>query len=218
MSKDTEEMLPGKFITFEGTEGVGKTTQIQLLSKYLKTKNIENIVTREPGGTKLGERLREVLLNNNDTEIDSMSELLLMFSARAQHLAEVIYPALKNNIWILCDRFTDATYAYQGGGRGVPHAKIKKLEDVVQDGFIPNLTILLSGQIGIGMRRVARRGEKDRFESEEVEFFERIQQNYLQLAEANSERFAVVDADQSIDIAALAIQAAVKQRFAELID
>ncbi len=218
MSKDTEEMLPGKFITFEGTEGVGKTTQIQLLSKYLKTKNIENIVTREPGGTKLGERLREVLLNNNDTEIDSMSELLLMFSARAQHLAEVIYPALKNNIWILCDRFTDATYAYQGGGRGVPHAKIKKLEDVVQDGFIPNLTILLSGQIGIGMRRVARRGEKDRFESEEVEFFERIQQNYLQLAEANSERFAVVDADQSIDKAALAIQAAVKQRFAELID
>ncbi|MGH1537259.1 MAG: dTMP kinase [Gammaproteobacteria bacterium] len=218
MSKDTEEMLPGKFITFEGTEGVGKTTQIQLLSKYLKTKNIENIVTREPGGTKLGECLREVLLNNNDTEIDSMSELLLMFSARAQHLAEVIYPALKNNIWILCDRFTDATYAYQGGGRGVPHAKIKKLEDVVQDGFIPNLTILLSGQIGIGMRRVARRGEKDRFESEEVEFFERIQQNYLQLAEANSERFAVVDADQSIDKAALAIQAAVKQRFAELID
>ena len=109
MGKDTEEMFQGKFITFEGTEGVGKTTQIQLLEKYLKTKNIQCIVTREPGGTKLGEDIREILLSS-DTDIDAMAELLLMFSARAQHLKDVIQPALKDNIWVLCDRFTDASY------------------------------------------------------------------------------------------------------------
>ena len=114
MGKDTQEMFQGKFITFEGTEGVGKTTQINLLEKYLKTKNINCIVTREPGGTSLGEKIREILLHKSNESIDEFAELLLMFSARAQHLHEVIYPALKNNIWVLCDRFTDASYAYQG--------------------------------------------------------------------------------------------------------
>ncbi len=216
MGKDTEEMFQGKFITFEGTEGVGKTTQIQLLEKYLKTKNIQCIVTREPGGTKLGERIREILLSN-DTNIDAMTELLLMFSARAQHLKEVIHPTLKDNIWVLCDRFTDASYAYQGGGRGLPFASIRRIETTVQDGFTADLTILLSGDIESGMRRVAKRGDKDRFELEKVEFFERVRLSYLNLAKANPERFAVVDADQTIDKAALAIQTAMKQRFAELI-
>lgn len=217
MSKDTEEMFQGKFITFEGTEGVGKTTQIQLLHSYLKTKNIESIVTREPGGTKLGERIREVLLAKDDAEIDSMTELLLMFSARAQHLAEVIYPALKKNIWVLCDRFTDASYAYQGGGRGMQYKTIRKIESAVQDGFLPNLTILLSGNIEAGMSRVSKRGEKDRFELEKTEFFERVRKSYLALASDHSERISVVDADQSIDKVALDIQSATKQRFAELI-
>lgn len=216
MGKDTEEMFQGKFITFEGTEGVGKTTQIQLLEKYLKTKNIQCIVTREPGGTKLGERIREILLSN-DTNIDAMTELLLMFSARAQHLKDVIHPTLKDNIWVLCDRFTDASYAYQGGGRGLPFASIRRIETTVQDGFTADLTILLSGDIESGMRRVAKRGDKDRFELEKVEFFERVRLSYLNLAKANPERFAVVDADQTIDKAALAIQTAMKQRFAELI-
>lgn len=216
MGKDTEEMYQGKFITFEGTEGVGKTTQIQLLEKYLKTKNIQCIVTREPGGTKLGERIREILLSN-DTDIDAMAELLLMFSARAQHLKDVIQPALKNNIWVLCDRFTDASYAYQGGGRGLPYASIRRIETAVQDGFTADLTILLSGDIESGMRRVAKRGDKDRFELEEVEFFERVRHSYLNLAKASPQRFAVVDADQTIDKAALAIQTAMKSRFAELI-
>ena len=216
MGKDTEEMFQGKFITFEGTEGVGKTTQIQLLEKYLKTKNIKCLVTREPGGTKLGERIREILLSN-DTDIDAMAELLLMFSARAQHLKDVIQPALKDNIWVLCDRFTDASYAYQGGGRGLPYANIRRIETAVQDGFTADLTILLSGDIESGMRRVAKRGDKDRFELEEVEFFERVRHSYLNLAKANPQRFAVVDADQTIDKVALAIQTAMKRRFAELI-
>ena len=217
MSKDTEKMFQAKFITFEGTEGVGKTTQIQLLNNYLKSRNIECIITREPGGTIFGERVREILLNNDGPDIDPMAELLLIFSARAQHLTEIIYPALKNNIWVLCDRFTDASYAYQGGGRGVPYAKISSLESTVQDGFEPDLTILLSGNIETGMQRVTNRGEKDRFESEEIEFFERIRHNYLKLAQANPKRFAIVDADQSIDEAALAIKAATERRFAELL-
>ncbi|MBT8113331.1 MAG: dTMP kinase [Gammaproteobacteria bacterium] len=210
-------MYQGKFITFEGTEGVGKTTQIQLLEKYLKTKNIKCLVTREPGGTILGERIRKVLLNNDAIDIDPMAELLLMFSARAQHLKDVIHPALKDNIWVLCDRFTDASYAYQGGGRGLPYASIRRIETVVQDGFTADLTILLSGDIESGMRRVSKRGDKDRFELEKIEFFERVRHSYLNLAKANPERFSIVDADQTIDKAALAIQTAMKRRFAELI-
>ena len=217
MSKNTEEMLHGKFITFEGVEGVGKSTQIQLCEKYLKTKNISCLVTREPGGTKLGERVRDILLNNDGTDIDIMAELLLMFSARAQHLKEVIYPALKSNLWVLCDRFTDASYAYQGGGRGVSFAKIKNLENVVQGEFKPDLTILLSGDIETGMKRVSKRGEKDRFELEKKEFFERVQDSYLVIANADSDRFAIVDADQAIDEVALAIQEVVKLRLPELI-
>ncbi|MDH3608984.1 MAG: dTMP kinase [Gammaproteobacteria bacterium] len=217
MGKDTEDMYQGKFITFEGTEGVGKTTQIQLLEKYLKTKNIKCLVTREPGGTILGERIRKLLLNNDALDIDPMAELLLMFSARAQHLKDVIYPALKDNIWVLCDRFTDASYAYQGGGRGLPYASIRRIETVVQDGFTADLTILLSGDIESGMRRVSKRGDKDRFELEKIEFFERVRHSYLNLAKANPERFSIVDADQTIDKAALAIQTAMKRRFAELI-
>ncbi len=217
MGKDTQEMFQGKFITFEGTEGVGKTTQINLLEKYLKTKNIACIVSREPGGTKLGEQIREILLNKNDENIDMMAELLLMFSARAQHLQEVIHPALKENTWVLCDRFTDASYAYQGGGRGIPFAKIKLIENAVLGGFNPDMTILLSGDVRASMRRVSKRGEKDRFELEEIEFFERVRNSYLKLAKNNSERFSVVDSDQTIDKAALSIQTALKQRFAELI-
>lgn len=217
MSKDTEEMFQGKFITFEGTEGAGKTTQLQLLEKYLERKQIECLVTREPGGTQLGERVREILLNTDGTNIVPMTELLLMFAARAQHLEEVIYPALKKNVWVLCDRFTDASYAYQGGGRGIPYANIRRIETVVQDGFEPDLTILLSGDIETGMRRVLKRGEKDRFELEEVEFFERIRHHYLKNAKLDPDRFGVIDADQSIDKVALDVQLALKKRFAELI-
>jgi len=217
MNNDTKEMLRSKFITFEGTEGVGKTTQTELLQEYLQSKKIKTLVTREPGGTKTGERIREILLDKKSTNLDSHAELLLMFAARAQHLDEVIYPALKKNIWVLCDRFTDASYAYQGGGRGVPLSEILKLESVVQGNFEPDLTILLTCDIKTGMRRVARRGKKDRFEKERLEFFEQVQDTYLQRAKDNPLRIRVVNADQAINEVAIAIQTTVNQRFPELL-
>lgn len=217
MNNDTKEMLRSKFITFEGTEGVGKTTQTELLQEYLQSKKIKTLVTREPGGTKTGERIREILLDKKSTNLDSHAELLLMFAARAQHLDEVIYPALKKNIWVLCDRFTDASYAYQGGGRGVPLSEILKLESVVQGNFQPDLTILLTCDIKTGMQRVARRGKKDRFEKERLEFFEQVQDTYLQRAKDNPLRIRVVNADQAINEVAIAIQTTVNQRFPELL-
>ncbi len=217
MNNDTKEMLRSKFITFEGTEGVGKTTQIELLQEYLQSKKIKTLVTREPGGTKTGERIREILLDKKSTNLDSHAELLLMFAARAQHLDEVIYPALQKNIWVLCDRFTDASYAYQGGGRGVPLSEILKLESVVQGNFQPDLTILLTCDIKTGMQRVARRGKKDRFEKERLEFFEQVQDTYLQRAKDNPLRIRVVNADQAINEVAIAIQTTANQRFPELL-
>lgn len=216
MYSDTEEMFQSKFITFEGTEGVGKSTQIQLLAEYLQSNNIDNIITREPGGTKAGERIREILLDKNSTNIDSKTELLLMFAARAQHLEEVIYPALRKNKWVLCDRFTDASYAYQGGGRSVPVSHIQAIETVVQGNFRPDLTILLNCDVKKGMQRVKKRGKKDRFEKERLEFFEKVQQTYLQLAKNNPQRFEVIDADTTVDEVAATIQKTVNSKFPEL--
>ncbi len=195
-----------KFITFEGTEGVGKTTQIQLLKDYLEAKNIQTLVTREPGGTKIGERIREILLDKDLSQLDVHAELLLMFAARAQHLEEVIFPALKNSIYVLCDRFTDASYAYQGGGRNVSLEKIAKLEHVVQGDFRPDLTILLNCDLSVGLQRVEGRGAKDRFEREQLEFFQRVEQTYLRRAKEQPQRYAVVNADQSISEVAEDIQ------------
>ena len=217
MNIDTKEMLRSKFITFEGTEGVGKTTQTELLQEYLQSKKIKTLVTREPGGTKTGERIREILLDKKSTNLDSHAELLLMLAARAHHLDEVIYPALQKNIWVLCDRFTDASYAYQGGGRGVPLSEILKLESVVQGNFQPDLTILLTCDIKTGMQRVARRGKKDRFEKERLEFFEQVQDTYLQRAKDNPLRIRVVNADQAINEVAIAIQTTANQRFPEVL-
>ena len=206
-----------KFITFEGTEGVGKSTQIQLLKEYLQTINIDAIVTHEPGGTNVGERIREILLDQNTTHINHMSELLLMFAARAQHLEEIIRPALQKNIWVLCDRFTDASYAYQGGGRGVPLLQIQEIETLVQGSLRPNLTILLTCNIKTSMKRIAKRGDEDRFEKEQDEFFARVQQTYLQLANKHPQRYGLVDADQSVDEVASAVQKILKDRFAKLL-
>ena len=217
MDNDTKEMFQSKFITFEGTEGVGKSTQIQHLEKYLKSKKIKTLITREPGGTVIGERIRELLLDTNISQFDAITELLLMFAARAQHLEEVIYPALNNNTWVLCDRFTDASYAYQGGGRGVPFSHIKVIENAVHGNFTPDLTILLSCKLNTGMKRVKSRGSKDRFENEQQEFFERVQQTYLQLAKQHPNRINVIDANKSVKQVTSAIRKAVKERFPDLI-
>lgn len=187
------------FITFEGVEGVGKSTQCALLAQKLQNTLKKNVVqTREPGGTELGEALREVLLNPEVPSMTEMSELLLMFAARAEHLARVIKPALANGNIVLCDRFTDASFAYQGGGRGVDPKQIENLEKLVQGSFTPDLTVLLDMEVEIGLARAAARSDKDRFEKEKAQFFQRVRAAYLHRAQAEPRRFLVVDAAKDV--------------------
>lgn len=188
----------GKFITLEGTEGVGKTTNREFIQRYLEAQGIRLCVTREPGGTPLAEEVRELLLAKRDEAVHEQAELLLIFAARAQHLNQVILPALARGEWVLCDRFTDATYAYQGAGRGLSLATIESLETLVQGPLRPDLTIVLDIDVETGLQRAGRRAELDRFESEAVEFFERVRDGYRQRVAARPECYAVVDAGQSL--------------------
>lgn len=188
-----------RFITVEGTEGVGKSTNIDFIHERLSNAGVSVCVTREPGGTRLGEELREVLLAVRDHAVDPVAELLLIFAARAQHLKEVIEPALAAGQWVLCDRFTDATYAYQGGGRGVDCSIIEQLENLVQGTRRPDYTVLLDVDVATGMERARGRGELDRFEREALAFFERVRSAYLELAASQPQRFAVIDAGQPLE-------------------
>ena len=188
----------GLFITVEGGEGVGKSTNIDFISAQLRDSGIDLLVTREPGGTALGESLRGLLLDVRDEPVSAMAELLLIFAARAQHLSEVIEPALANGQWVLCDRFTDATYAYQSGGRGLDPAHIRSLETLVQDGLRPDCTLLLDAPVVVGLERARGRGELDRFEQEEADFFERVRATYLQLAAEGSGRYRLIDASRPL--------------------
>lgn len=189
----------GQFITFEGTEGVGKSTQLSNAAEILKTLGVDYIVTREPGGTPMAEAIRELLLAPRDEPVNGMTELLLMFAARAQHLHTLILPELKAGRWVLCDRFTDATFAYQGGGRGVPAERIAQLENLVQGDFRPDHVILLDAPVETGMTRARHRGELDRFEQEALAFFERIRQTYLDRAATDPARYHIVNAAQSLE-------------------
>jgi dTMP kinase len=191
--------MTGKFITVEGIEGVGKTTNIDFIHKQLRAAGRDVIVTREPGGTPLGEAIRGLLLDPAYTGMDSTCELQLMFAARAEHLARVIRPALENGQWVLCDRFTDATYAYQGGGRGIDSGIIARLEALVQGDFRPDVTLLLDVPVEIGLSRAGKRGNLDRFEQEQVEFFERVRGSYLAMAKQYTERYQLIDASLSLD-------------------
>ena len=186
----------GLFVTFEGTEGVGKSTQIDLAARSLDAAGCRVCRTREPGGTAAGEAIREVLLHRDGMRLDAEAELLLMFAARAQHLAEVIRPALRDGEVVLCDRFTDATFAYQGGGRGIDPGRIRALADWVHPGLAPDLTVLLDAPVEVGLARVRARGGGDRFESESDGFFQRVRAAYLSLAEGDPERFVVVNAER----------------------
>ncbi|MDH4275466.1 MAG: dTMP kinase [Gammaproteobacteria bacterium] len=188
----------GKFITLEGGEGAGKSTNMQFIYERLCSAGKDVVLTREPGGTALGERLRTLLLDSGAERMHSDTELLLMFAARAEHLAKVIRPALAQGRWVLCDRFTDATYAYQGGGRGIQEARIATLEEWVQQGLQPDVTFLLDVPPEIGATRVVQRGVQDRFELEQREFFERVRGAYLQRAQQAPQRFKVVDAGRSL--------------------
>jgi dTMP kinase len=186
--------MKGKFITVEGIEGVGKTTNIDFIHQQLLSAGKEVVLTREPGGTPLGEAVRGLLLDPAYTGMDSTCELQLMFAARAEHLAKVVWPALEQGQWVLCDRFTDATYAYQGGGRGIDGGVIARLEELVQGDFRPDLTLLLDVPVEIGLARASKRGALDRFEQEKVAFFERVRNAYLEMAQRSPDRYRVIDA------------------------
>ena len=194
-----------KFITLEGGEGAGKSTSRDFIVSLLEAQNIPFIQTREPGGTPIGETLRDVLLSKKGTAPSVTAELLMVFAARAQHLHEVIEPALRDGKWVLCDRFTDATYAYQGYGRGFELGQIEALEALVQRGRHPDLTILFDIDPRLGMTRARQRAELDRFEEEHVEFFDRVREGYLTRAK-NEARFRVIDASQSIDLVQQALR------------
>lgn len=191
-------MAYGKFITIEGTEGVGKSTNLTYVHEWLTNRGVEVVVTREPGGTPLAEEIRTLLLAKREEAVDETAELLLVFAARAQHLQQVIKPALARGAWVLCDRFTDATYAYQGGGRGLDVATIAQLEQLVQGNVRPDLTLVLDIDVELGLQRARQRAELDRFESEAVAFFERVRATYCALVEAAPARYAVVNAGQPL--------------------
>lgn len=186
------QKTPGYFITLEGGEGVGKSTNVKLVADLLRGAGHEVVVTREPGGTALAEEIRETLLGVRDEVMSDMTELLLVFAARAQHLDTVIRPALKAGRWVVCDRFTDATYAYQGGGRGFDEKTIAILETLVQDDLRPDLTLYLDVPVAVAADRIADR-DHDRFELEQKPFFERVRTAYLAIA-AREERFVIIDA------------------------
>jgi len=189
----------GLFITIEGGEGVGKSTNIAFLEEHLRAQGVDLLVTREPGGSSLGEDIRQLLLEPRDEPVSVSAEMLLVFAARAQHISERIEPALAGGQWVLCDRFTDATYAYQSGGRGVDATTVRCLENMVQGSLRPDYTLLLDAPVDTGMARARGRGELDRFEREEKAFFERVRATYLQLAQESSGRFRVIDASCSLE-------------------
>ena len=189
----------GRFITVEGIEGAGKSTQMDVIRRFLEEQGIRVVMTREPGGTPLSETVRGLLLDPDNRGMCSDTELLLVFAARAEHLHKVVRPALESGDWVLSDRFTDATFAYQGGGRGVEAARIAALEEWVQGGLRPDLTLLLDVPVDAGMSRIAGRGQRDRFEREDGEFFQRIRASYLQRAAAEPQRFRHIDATASVE-------------------
>jgi dTMP kinase len=190
--------VTGLFITLEGPEGAGKSTNREYLATRLRDEGIDVVLSREPGGTPLAERIRELLLAPSDESMHADTELLLVFAARAQHLAQVIRPALARGAIVLCDRFTDATYAYQGGGRGLSHERIAALENFVQGDLRPDLTLVFDLPVEIGLARASARGRLDRFEQEGRTFFDAVRGTYLKRAKADPARYRLVNAALSL--------------------
>lgn len=198
----------------EGIEGVGKSTNIEFLSSLIEAKGLSVVRTREPGGTPIAERIRALLLEHGEETMTDIAELLLFFAARSLHIHNAIKPALQTGQWVVCDRFTDASRAYQGSGRGFNPDTINTLADWVQEGLQPDLTILLDAPAEIGMDRAGRRGAADRLEIEKTEFYARVREGYLALAESEPERFAIIDASQTLDD----VQAAIKKKLVGLLN
>lgn len=191
-------MARGRFITVEGIEGVGKTTNIDFLVQAIEEHDHSVLTTREPGGTPAAERIREILVEHGEEPVPAVAEMLLMFAARSLHVSNVIRPALEAGTWVVCDRFTDASRAYQGGGRALPGHYIETLAEWVHGDLVPDLTVLLDAPVEVGLARAGQRGEPDRFERERVDFFTRVRDTYLELAAAEPERFAIVDANRDL--------------------
>lgn len=192
-------MHEGLFITLEGIEGAGKSSSLNYISELFICAGHEVLQTREPGGTDTGEQIRKILLDSDNIKLESSTELLLMFAARSQHLEEIVKPALENDQIVICDRFTDASYAYQGGGRGIEELRIKTLEDWVQLGFTPTVTLLFDLDVEVGLRRAEKRNQADRFEQEDIMFFKRVRSSYLQRASNEPTRFRIINAGNSLE-------------------
>jgi dTMP kinase len=197
----------GLFISLEGIEGAGKSTHTSYIAELLQQDGRQVIVTREPGGTVLGEQIRNLLLQHNTLNISATSELLLMFAARVQHISEIIRPALAQGKIVICDRFTDSSYAYQGGGRGIATEHICTLNDIIHADLKPDLTLLFDVQVTTGLERAKKASAADRFESESMEFFTAVRAAYLKIAAAEPERVKIINAEQNID----AVQTEIKR-------
>jgi dTMP kinase len=209
--------MRGRFVTFEGGEGAGKSTQITCAAAWLRSRGVEVVVTREPGGTPRAERLRVMLLERDAEPMPQACELLLMFAARVTHVDNLVRPAVARGAWVLCDRFTDATYAYQGGGRGLPVAQIDALAGIAHPDLWPDLTLLLDLPVDAGLARAAQRNGDDgpdRFESEQRAFFERVRGTYLARARQEPRRFRVIDAARSVDDVSADVRAALEHLLA----
>lgn len=201
----------GKFISVEGIEGVGKSTNIDVLVSQVEAAGYKVLTTREPGGTPFAEDLREILMNRGDEPVPEIAELLLMFAARSFNVNNVILPALEAGTWVICDRFTDSTRAYQGGGRGIPMETIDRVADWVHGDTWPDLTILLDAPVEIGMERAGKRSAPDRFEQERHDFFQRVRECYLQIAANEPDRIVVIDTTRSLEDVSADISALVEQ-------
>ncbi len=208
------KIKPGRFITLEGGEGAGKSTQVKRLLEMLARHKIKAVGTREPGGSPGAEDIRQLLVNGEPGRWDPMTETLLMFAARADHVARTIGPALLEGKWVVCDRFTDSTYAYQGAGRSVTRETIRRMESVVLDDFKPDFTLVLDLPVEEGLKRAGQRGPHEaRFEKFDIEFHEKLRKAFLEIAKRNPDRCAVIDATQSEEAVAAAIWKQVSRRF-----
>ena len=202
-----------EFITLEGIEGVGKSTAIQVVKRILEEKGRDVVITREPGGTAIGEKVRDILLSTQNNAMSSVSELFLVLAARAQHLSEVVSPALVSGKYVVCDRFFDATFAYQGAGRGLDTSIIKSATELISPFFVPTLTLLLDAPVEVGFKRIENRGHTDRFEEQNKVFFERIRTSYLNRARLEPKRFCVIDASQSLGEVSNSIKLILQEKF-----
>jgi len=203
----------GKFITIEGIEGAGKSTAVNFIRDWFESKKINYILTREPGGTEIAEEIREILLCHHKEKLTAEAEVLLFFAGRSQNIHQMILPALQKEQWVLCDRFVDASFAYQGGGRQLPLEFLNCLEKYVLDDLYPDLTLLMDVPIEIGLSRIKNRGEEDRIESERIEFFERVRTMYLKRAKQYPDRYRIVDASGTIETVKHAIEEKLNEFF-----